>query len=225
MRLISISFSFFILWGCPSGESARLIEQSQVPVVVGNSSPVHTAVKAPTPVVIKGNEKAIVIKGGGETCEEYLLRKIAKEEAGGGRTVKLKAFNTDDETLSPELKEWLQTSIHMEMLATFELRNKETKALILRANLARATGIAANFQNWFIQLDNRSVNFRSLSKNPELIFCDKDGLLNYYSVDYGRKFLENRNWDNLTLDLKRFRVDAEGKSQLISEETNIRCSK
>ncbi|HRK52231.1 MAG TPA: hypothetical protein PLN05_17570 [Pyrinomonadaceae bacterium] len=223
MRLISISFLFSILWGCSSGESARLIEQGQAHDVVGNSSPANTAVNAPTPGVVKGDEKALVIKGGGQTCEEYLLKKIAKEKAGVGRTVKLKDFNTDDETLPPELKEWLQTSIHMEMLATFELRTKKKEALILRANIARATGIAANFANWFIQLDNRSINFRSLSKNPELIFWDKDGLLNYYSVDYGSIFLENRDWDNVTLDLQRFTIDAEGKSQLISEEQNVKC--
>lgn len=91
------------------------------------------------------------------------------------------------------------------------------KALILRANDAGATGIGANFENWFIQLDSRSISFRSLSDNPNLIFWDKNGVLNYYSIDYGDKFLKNKDWDNLTLDLQRFTIDDAGKSQLINE--------
>lgn len=222
MRLILMILLFSILWSCSRGESARLAEQSQTPNVAGKSTPANVAVNAQTPVVVKGDEKPIVIKGG-ENCEEYLLKKIAKEKAEGSGTVKLKTFNTDDETLSPELKQWLQTSIHEEMLVAFELRHKEKKALILRANVAGATGIAANFENWFVQLDNHSINFRSLSKNPELIFWDKDGSLNYYSVDYGEKFLKNRDWDNLTEDLLRNKISLDGESQLISEERNVKC--
>jgi hypothetical protein len=109
------------------------------------------------------------------------------------------------------------------MLVTYELRHKEKKVLLLRANVAGATGIASNFANWFIRFDNLSINFRSLSEDPKLIFLDKNGLLNYYSVDYGDKFLEKRDWDNLTLDLFRYRINPNGESELLSEEYNLMC--
>jgi hypothetical protein len=162
------------------------------------------------------------VKGGGELCEKYLFKKIAKEKTKDSRTVKLKAFDTDEDNLSPELKDWLQT-IHLEMLVVFELRQKDKKVLIFRANVAGATGIAANFTNWFIQFENRSINFRSLSEEPKLIFLNKDGSLNYYSVDYGDKFLEKRDWDNLTLNLLRYKINPNGKSELLSEEYNLMC--
>lgn len=126
--VLLIILLFFILWGCSQGEQVRLIEQSQTPNVIGNGTPANVAVSAQTPVVVESNEKPVVIEGG-ELCEEYLLRKIAKEKAEGSRIAKLKAFNTDDESLSPELKEWLQTSIHVEMLVTFELQRGEKKSL------------------------------------------------------------------------------------------------
>ena len=162
------------------------------------------------------------VKGGGEFCEKYLSKKIAKEKAQDIRTVKLKNFNTEDENLSPELEDWLQT-IHMDMLVTFELRHREKTASIFRANVAGATGIASNFRNWFVQFENLSINFRSLAEDPKLIFLDKDGLLNYYSVDYGDKFLEKRDWDNVTLNLFRYRVKPNGESELLGEEYNLMC--
>ncbi len=195
------------------------------------SLPQEPETKASAPTVasnnVQTNDKASrpvrFVKDGGESCEKYLVKKIVKEKAEDSRTFKLKAFDTEDESLSPKLKDWLQTSIHTEMLVTYELRHKEKKVLLLRANVAGATGIASNFANWFIRFDNLSINFRSLSEDPKLIFLDKNGLLNYYSVDYGDKFLEKRDWDNLTLDLFRYRINPNGESELLSEEYNLMC--
>ncbi len=195
------------------------------------SLPQEPEIKASAQIVasnnVQTNDKASrpvrFVKDGGEFCEKYLVKKIAKEKEEDSRTFKLKAFDIEDESLSPKLKDWLQTSIHTEMLVTYELRHKEKKVLLLRANVAGATGIASNFTNWFIQFDNLSLNFRSLSEDPKLIFLDKNGLLNYYSVDYGDKFLEKRDWDNLTLDLFRYRINPNGESELLSEEYNLMC--
>lgn len=112
------------------------------------------------------------------------MKKVAKEKALGSRIVKLKSFTTNDKNHSRELEKWFQT-IHEDMLVTFELQYKKEKGLILRANVAGATGIAANFANWHIQFNNHSINFRSLSENPKLSYLDKSGSLNYYSIDYG----------------------------------------
>jgi hypothetical protein len=58
-----------------------------------------------------------------------------------------------------------------------------------------------------------------MSENPDLILWDKDGLLNYYAVD----FSGNLDWDNLTLNLLRHRVGSDGSPQSVGEERDVRC--
>lgn len=221
IRLMSIILSFFILWGCSRGELARSVEHSQTPAVVGNGATPEVFRNGKTTNSAVNVQKPVLIKGG-EICEDYLLQKITKEKAEGSRIAKLKAFNTNDETLSPDLKKWLETRDEKELVAS-ELRHEEKKVLILGSTNTKATGIASNFQNWFIRFDSQSIEFLSLSENPELIFWDKDDLLNYYLVTYNAQFVENKDWDNLTLDLERYRINAEGKSQLVAEEQNVKC--
>jgi len=133
----------------------------------------------------------------------------------------LKALNADAKT-SPDLKKWLETRDE-EKLVAVELRYKEKKALILGSANLGATGIASNFQNWYVRFDEHSVEFLSLSEDPKLIFWDRSGLLNYYVVDYGSKFLEHRDWDKVAFDLLRHGVSPDGESRLVSEERNVRC--
>lgn len=142
--------------------------------------------------------------------------------AEGNRIVKVRTFNAAAKTLSSDLKTWL-AKIDDEKLAAYEVRSNDKSALLLGSTNPGATGIASNFQNWYLQLDNYSINIQSLSENPALFFWDKDGLLNYYSVDYGEKFLEDRDWDNLTLNLNRYRVGPDGTAQTISEERDVKC--
>lgn len=167
-------------------------------------------------------QKPVVINGG-KFCEKYLLKKIAKEAAKGSRIVKLKTFNTDDETFSSNLKGWLQ-NMRKDTLIAFELRNKGKKALILSSTSYGATGLATNLECWHIEGDsNQSITFMSFSENPKLVFWDKDGLLNYYSVVYSGEFIHNKDWENLTLDLERYRINPDGSAQLVSEEQNVKC--
>ena len=221
-RLMSIILSFFILCGCSAGELTRSGEQSQTPAAVGNGTPTPAVVINGKSTNIAVNAQRPVLIKGGEICEGYLLQKIAEEKAGGSRMVKLKAFNTNDETLSPDLKKWLETRDEKNLVAS-ELRYEEKKVLILGSANTNATGIASNFQNWFVRLDSQSIEFLSLSENPNLIFWDKDGLLNYYVVTYSTQFLDQKDWDNLTLDLLRYSISPNGEPRLVSEERNVRC--
>ena len=171
------------------------------------------AVKAQKPIVIEG----------GKFCEQYLLKKIAKERAKGSRIVKLKPFNTVDKTYSRNLKKWLEDMREDELIA-FELRNKTKKALVLVSRSYGATGLATSLENWHIEIDDiHSVTFWSFSKNPRLVFWDKGGLLNYYSVVYSSEWIENKDWENLTVDLKRYKINPDGSAQLVSEKENVKC--
>ena len=166
-------------------------------------------------------QKPVVVRGG-KLCEKYLLRKVAKDKATGSRIAKLKAFDTNDVSLPAQLKQWLEIA-NQETLGAHELRNGDKHALLLNATHIHATGLAVNFQYWFIKVDNQSIEFLSQSENPNLIFWDRNGLLNYYAIDFSDDFLTKKDWDNVTLNLLRYRVGHDSKSELISKESNVNC--
>jgi hypothetical protein len=166
------------------------------------------------------------IKNGGEFCEKYLLRKIAKEKFADSQLNRLKNFNPEDKTLSPSVKKWLEYMRLDELLAA-ELKNNQQKALLLSSTSYGATGLATSLENWHIEIDNLySGEFWSFSKNPKLVFWDKNGLLNYYSVIYSDDFLSatsDRDYNKLTFNIERYKINLDGKAQLISEEQNLKC--
>lgn len=204
----------------PSLESEITTSMSSV----AKNEPAQFVVSSNTQVNEDDNNRPIrFIKGGGENCEKYLLKKIAKEKAESNRMTKLKNFNLNDESLFPDVKKWLQ-NMREDILIAFELRNNEQKALLLSSTSYGATGLATNLENWHVEIGKiHSFTFWSFSKNPKLVFWDKDGLLNYYSVVYSDEFISNKDWENLTVDLERYRISFDGKAQLVSEEGNVKC--
>lgn len=212
----------FILWGCSSREQKHLAKPNKRSAVVAtqNQTPIIAVTK--TPDLDGDNHLVHRVRDGGAFCENYLLKKIAKEKADGSRIVKLKAFNPNEEALSPELKTWLERMDETKT-AAYELKNDNKKVLLISSYSRKATGLSTSFQSWFIQLDNHSNEFFSFSSEPKLIFFDKDGLLNYYSVDYSDELIENRDWNNPIFDLARYRITPDGKSQLVSKEQNVKC--
>jgi hypothetical protein len=210
-RLFLITLLSFILSGCSSSEQSSLAKPSQTPVVALTKTPTD-----------EDSKSVHVVKDGGEFCENYLLKRDAKDRMEDSKVVKLKAFNTNDKNLSLDLKKWLE-DMDEEKLVAYELQHDEKRVLLLRSFNRSATGLASNFQFWFIQYNNYSVGFRSLAREPKLVFWDKDGLLNYYYVKYSSEFVENKDWNNLTLDLLRYKISPDGQSQLVSEERNVKC--
>ncbi|GEM_PF-2337538 len=221
ISLISTAISFFIFYGC-SNETTGLPKSSQTPAVVVTPSRTPVTAATKTPDGDGGRHPVHRIKNGGEFCENYLLKKIAKEKATANRIVKLKAFNVDDETLSPKLKKWLERMDETQTSA-YELQHGEKKALLISSYSREATGLSSSYKSWLIQYDNHTVEFFSFSSEPKLIFFDKDDLLNYYSVDYSNELAENRNWNNPIFDILLYRVNLDGQSQLVSKEQNIKC--
>ena len=195
----------------PKDKTSELPAENKVPV---------------KPNVSENNPPIRDLKGSGEFCETYLLKKIAKEKSANSQLIKLKNFNPDDENLSPNVKKWLEYMRKDELL-TSELRNKQQKALLLSSTSYGATGLATSLENWHIEIDNFYSNeFWSFSRNPKLVFWDKDGLLNYYSVIYSDDFLSatsERDYNNLTVNIERYKISLDGKAQLISKEQNLKC--
>lgn len=214
LALTTITVSLCILSGCFHREVTHSLERNQ-PTAVINSPSLPKAAEEKTQAIR-------LVEDGGEFCEKYLVKKAAGEMVEGNQVLRLKTFNAAAKTLSPDLKRWL-AKMDDKKLAAYEVRYKAKRALLLGSTNPGATGIASNFQNWYLQSDNYSINFQSLSARPGLVFWDKDGLLNYYSIDYGDKFLENRDWNNLTFSINRYRVGLDGQSNTVSEERDVKC--
>jgi hypothetical protein len=204
---------------------ATQIRPSEIEIIVPESNVPEPPSdnKVPAKPDVSENPPVRYIKGSGKFCEKYLLKKIAKEKSANSRLVKLKNFNPEDETLSLNIKKWLESMRWEELLAA-ELSNSQQKALLLRSTSEATTGLASNLENWHIEIEGvYSDTFWSFSKNPNLVFWDKDGLLNYFSIVYSDKFIENKDWENLTFNIERYKVSSDGKAQLINEERNLKC--
>jgi hypothetical protein len=177
--------------------------------------------------VSKNNSSIRCIKNGGQFCENYLLKKIAKEKSADSQLVRLKNFNSEDETLSPNVKKWIDFMWWEENHFAAELKNNRQKALLLRSHSRGATGLSSSLEDWHIEIENfYSDGFWSFSRNPNLVFWDKDGLLNYYSVIYSDDFLSatsDRDYSKLTFNIERYKINSDGKAVLVSEEQNLKC--
>ena len=218
-RIILI-FSFVVTaMSCSAEVATDSVKETPTP---RQTTPV-TTITQPAGTPTSSNEKRPlqVIKGG-PLCENYLLAKIGSLKARGTQQMKLKDFRTQIETLSPDLKKWLETA-DSKKLVSFELKSDVKKALVLGSRNIEATGLASNLEYWAVEIGNHSIQFQSLSDDPRLIFWDKDGLLNYYVVDFSSEFIEERDFDHPSLDLRRFVINADGKSQLVDEERNVKC--
>ncbi|MEK7723312.1 MAG: hypothetical protein AAB336_03110 [Acidobacteriota bacterium] len=163
-----------------------------------------------------------LIKNGGKFCEKYILRKIALEKSKENKLIKLKNFNPQDENLSLKVKDWLD-SMDFDELQAVELKDNQQKALLLSSRSNTATGLAANLEALIIDVPNfYSNSFLSFSRNPKLLFWDKNGLLNYYRIVYSDAFIQYKDWENLTFNIEHYRI-SDGRTELIKEETNLSC--
>src|SRR5258707_8741918 len=202
-----------ILSGCSKGEASLVEGRSQPPQVVVSTTPFNSN---------QDDATTHVLKGGGSLCEAHLLKEVSKERAVGNQLKKLDAFEQNNKVISNDLGRWLEIA-NKETLAAHELQFGEKRALLLNATHIHATGLATSFQYWFVGLDGQHIEFLSQSKNPNLIFFGKDEMLSYYAVDFSDKFLMNKDWSNVTLNLSRYRLDADGNSHLVTEERNVKC--
>ena len=209
-----IILSVSVLCACSKGEASRSARRNQAPNIDASGTPPNTS---------ESDERTLLIKEGGKLCEAHLLDEVSKDKAEGNQLKTLKSFNRNDKLLSNDLRKWLEIA-NEETLSVHQLRYGQKKALLLSAIHIHATGLAINFQYWFISFENHHVEFLSQSKNPNLVFWDKGGTLNYFAIDFSDKFLDNKDWNNVTLNLLRYRIDAAGNSQLVSEERNVKCN-
>lgn len=238
-RLIIISLLFLILSGCFKGNAGGYIETDYDQVSSTNATANIQKIQTSSFEVRKKP-----IGKYDEPCQEYILRKIAAEKAKKSQTVELDIFDSNGEfdtldirfkkatdlavlnskskTLSPKFENWLE-GVQLDRLVIFEVRLKEKKVLAFRSIISGATGISVNYSQWFIQFDNYSIIFESLSENPSLVFWDKNDALNYYLVDYSDKLPENKNGTNIALYLLRYKINPNGESQLVGEERNVKC--
>lgn len=236
MRVLTIILLCLVFCGCSAIEPDKLLKVSKTPPPVVKETPAEVLLPAtpptpPEPDETPENNETVpvqkspskIIKVNGKFCEEYLLKKIKSEITTHSKLVKRKTFSADDGSISSELKEWLEIGENHEQPKTYELKYKSKKALLLNGYIVGSTGIASNFREWFIEINKKSATFWSLSDNPRLIFWDKGGELNYYQIDFSE--IQNHFDDKeiLYLNFRRFKIDQNGKPQMVSEEKDVQC--
>src|SRR5689334_17876773 len=102
---ILILLAFVISVSCSAGVSTNSISATPTP---RQTTPLAaTAPPVETPISTKEKRPLQVIKGG-PLCESYLLAKIDSLRAPRTQLVRLKGFSPKNETLSSELKKWLE---------------------------------------------------------------------------------------------------------------------
>lgn len=217
--LILIPFLLALSFGCRS-------EASTGNTAAGNDQPEITA--SPTPPIANKEKTdnpdspaSPGIIAGGKFCEKYLLSKIAADKDEASTLSELK-FNPKDKNLPAAAKTWLDSAVQA-TLAANRLQGKGKNFLLLHAENTAATGLAANLEYWLIQFDRKAIEFQSFSENPQLIWLDKAGALNYYSVVYSDEFIENKDWDNPTYKIEKYHVNPVGEKVLVSTENYLKC--
>jgi len=223
MRKSLIISIILVSWGCSTNGPQASSSQNHVKSV--NESPRNSrAANQPVPTRNADSDAERQIQAQDGFCENYILGRINKEGSQAGRARKLDDSRIDEGTKSPELSKWLSKA-DPHLLSAYELTYNGARALLLHSKSVGATGLASSLEYWFLEVDSKySVSFTSFSKNPNLVFWDHDGVLNYYSVLYSDDFVENKDWDNLTFNIQHYKVSPDVGTELVETERNVKCA-
>jgi hypothetical protein len=80
--------------------------------------------------------------------------------------------------------------------------------LIARAKFAGASGLGSNFRNYLI-INLHTGKFyivKSLAEDP-FFFYVKNDLLEFYLFDFSEDFLSNRDYENITFNQQKFKIE------------------
>lgn len=218
--MILIVLYLMVCMGCLTSEPAQIDTGHNNSAVTATATPPANKDDSAQKTRTSSTNQPKIIKGG-EFCEDYLLKKIDTEKDSTSVFSELK-FNPKDKSLSAGIKNWLDTA-DRDKLEANRLEGKGKNVLLLHSQNTAATGLAANLEYWIIQNGDKALEFQSFSKNPKLIWLDKDGAINYYSVVYSDEFIDNKDWDNLTFKIEKYKVNSIGESKLIETENNLKC--
>lgn len=163
-----------------------------------------------------------IIPHGGKFCEDYLIRKSSAARAADLSVSRLDKSSIDAKAFKLPLSDWLQNVSDNTVLQANEISsNGQTATLLATPN--RASGLAVNYRNWYLEVNGSPLSFTSLSDNPSLIFWDHDGKLKLYTIQFTKEFIIDKNWKNLRLDILLYQWNGSGEYRLIDEERNLVC--
>lgn len=217
----------FLLEGCWSGDFRTIQEPAESASPTPLASPIEKIRAKPIPTIpiteVDDRGHGVqVISRGGKFCEGYLIRKSSADRASDLSVSKLDKSSIDAEATKPPLSEWLHKVSDDTVLHAHNIRsNGKTATLMATPN--RASGLAVNYRNWYLEVNGSSLSFSSLSDNPSLIFWDRDGTIKLYTVQFTKEFIIDKNWKNLRLDVLLYQWNGSGEYRLIAEERNLVC--
>lgn len=127
----------------------------------------------------------------------------------------------DSNLISPGLSKLLK-DIRGELLA-YRFKGARQTALLMHTTRIGDPVSEDSIQDWFVQVGQNVVRFKSIATNPNLLFWDKEGGLNYFTVLYSEVAMKNVSSNFVSLDFKRFRLLDGDTPVLIEEQKSVRC--
>lgn len=127
----------------------------------------------------------------------------------------------DSTLISPGLSHLLK-DVSGELLA-YRFRGPRQTALLMHTTRVGGPLSEDSIQDWFVQVGQNVVRFKSIATNTNLFFWDKEGRLNYFTVLYSDVAVKDVSSNLISLDFRRFRLLDGATTELIEEQKSVRC--
>jgi hypothetical protein len=157
-----------------------------------------------------------------ESCEKLLADRLTRVMKMSTKAPKKRSANFSQKSISSPLSDFLKDA-DSDNLFVYELKGPRKSALIIITKVRGISATEANLQDWLIQIDDNSIRFRSFAQNPNLVFWDEHGNLNYFTVTFSQGAVRNPSSNIVWLDFKRFQIRDRGTGKLIEEEKDEQC--
>lgn len=156
-----------------------------------------------------------------ESCDALIAERLDRVRKIGSRTPKRLGAPFNQKLISPTLNTLLKDVSVGEVLIYRFKGPRQTALIMITTRVGRPLS-ADSIQDWFIQVGENAVRFKSIATNPNLIFWDKEGRLNYFTLLYSDVVAKDGSSNLASLDLRRLRL-LDGITEVIEEEKKVRC--
>jgi hypothetical protein len=157
-----------------------------------------------------------------ESCDTIVAERLDRVRKINRATPKRILFPLNQKLKSRAVSEFLN-DVEVGELFAYGVKGPKETALIISTTRVGKPLSEDSIQDWFIQVGESAVRFRSIATNPNLIFWDKEGRLNYITLSYSDGVAIDASPNIVSLDFRRMQLRASGVTELIEEEKNVRC--
>lgn len=156
-------------------------------------------------------------------CDTLIAERLDRVRKRGSRTPKRLYPPVNQKLISPALNDMTKNGGLGELLA-YRFKGPRKTALLMHTTRVGSPLSEDSIQDWFIQVGQNVARFKSIATNPNLLFWDEEGRLNYFTILYSEGAVMNASSNLVSLDFRRFRLMDSGAMQLVEEDKNVRCA-